>query len=214
MYAFVSFAPLVQRANTVSKATGTSAIRSRHASGYATLKMEQSPALPFLSKPPNLSPDMPGYRGFDPLRFSDAFDVNWLQEGEIKNGRVAMLACLHFFVTEFYQFPFFAGAPKLAGPAHDYFVKSGAMIQILAFIGFLEFLLHRGKVLYSDMEWKGRKPGELGFNPLNLPNDKAMRDREVNNGRLAMLGFAGIIHGEFLNGKMPFEQITNFQPLQ
>jgi len=40
-------------------------------------------------------------------------------------------------------------------------------------------------VLYSDMEWKGRKPGELGFNPLNLPNDKAMRDREVNNGRLA-----------------------------
>lgn len=214
MYAFVSAIPLAQRSKLCLKRTDGKRLNRDRAFGYGTLRMEQSPAMPFLSKPPNLSPDMPGYRGFDPLRLSDAFDVNWLLEGEVKNGRVAMLACLHFFVTEYYQFPFYAGAPKLAAPAHDYFVKSGAMIQILVFIGFLEMVLHRGKVLYSDMEWKGRKPGELGFNPLNLPNDKAMKDREINNGRLAMLGFAGIIHGEFLNGKMPIEQITNFQPLQ
>lgn len=214
MYAFVSSILVGQRSKLQAKTLRGRSSNIGQVPRHATLRMEQSPAMPFLSKPPNLSPDMPGYRGFDPLRFSDAFDVNWLLEGEVKNGRVAMLACLHFFVTEYYQFPFFAGAPKLAAPAHDYFVKSGAMIQILVFIGFLEMVLHRGKVLYSDMEWKGRKPGELGFNPLNLPNDKAMKDREVNNGRLAMLGFAGIIHGEFLTGKMPIEQITNFQPLQ
>lgn len=176
--------------------------------------MEQSPAMPFLTKPDQLSADMPGYRGFDPLHLSDVIEINWLLEGEAKNGRVAMLACLHFFVTEFYQFPFFAGAPKLAAPAHDYFVHSGAMLQILAFIGTVEFLSYKGKFTYSEMEWKGRKPGELGFNPLNLPNDKAMKDREINNGRLAMLGFAGIMHGQFLTGKLTFDQLFNFQPLQ
>ncbi|KAK4536863.1 hypothetical protein CDCA_CDCA10G2888 [Cyanidium caldarium] len=209
--AFVAGVPL--KAGT-SMARGARAMCTRRPGTMSGLRMEQSPALPFLSKPPNLQPDMPGYRGFDPLRLTDYCEPNWMLEGEAKNGRVAMLACAHFFVTEFYQFPFFQGAPKLAAQAHDYFVHSGAMIQILIAIGLTEILSYRGKFTYSDMTWEGRKPAELGFNPLNLPNDKAMKDREINNGRLAMLGFAGIMHGEFLNGKMPFEQIMNFQPLQ
>ena len=35
-----------------------------------------------------------GYAGFDPLGFSDYYDIKWLQEAEIKHGRVCMLAAV------------------------------------------------------------------------------------------------------------------------
>ena len=35
-----------------------------------------------------------GYAGFDPLGFSDYYDIKWLQEAEIKHGRIAMLAAV------------------------------------------------------------------------------------------------------------------------
>lgn len=35
-----------------------------------------------------------GYAGFDPLGFSDYYDINWLKEAEIKHGRICMLAAL------------------------------------------------------------------------------------------------------------------------
>ena len=41
--------------------------------------MQASESIPFLSKPPRLDSSMPGYAGFDPLRISDAFDVNYLR---------------------------------------------------------------------------------------------------------------------------------------
>jgi hypothetical protein len=48
--------------------------------------------------------------------------------------------------------------------------------------------------------------GDLGFDPLGLtPADSAefdlLRTKELNNGRLAMLGVAGIIAQELVNGK-------------
>ena len=33
-----------------------------------------------------------GYAGFDPLGFSDYYDIKWMQEAEIKHGRICMLA--------------------------------------------------------------------------------------------------------------------------
>lgn len=41
--------------------------------------MQLSESVPFLSKPKNLDSSLPGYVGFDPLGFSDYFDVKWLQ---------------------------------------------------------------------------------------------------------------------------------------
>eukprot|EP00960_Hanusia_phi_P053421 762062-Hanusia_phi.AAC.4 len=56
-------------------------------------RMQQmSEAIPFLEKPKKLDSSMPGYAGFDPLGFSDYYDVKWLQEAEIKHGRICMLA--------------------------------------------------------------------------------------------------------------------------
>ena len=52
-------------------------------------------------------------------------------------------------------------------------------------------------------------PGDAGFDPLGLfPKDEAgqlaMRNRELQNGRLGMLGAAGFIAQELVNGKEIF----------
>jgi len=52
-------------------------------------------------------------------------------------------------------------------------------------------------------------PGDVGFDPLNLaPTDSAefmeLHTKELQNGRLAMLGMAGMVAQELVNGKEIF----------
>jgi light-harvesting complex I chlorophyll a/b binding protein 1 len=55
--------------------------------------------------------------------------------------------------------------------------------------------------------------GDLGFDPLGLkPDDEdsfnVLRTKELQNGRLAMLGVAGIVAQELVNGKGVIENLT------
>lgn len=55
--------------------------------------------------------------------------------------------------------------------------------------------------------------GDLGFDPLGLmPTDQDafnnMRTKELQNGRLAMLGVAGIVAQEVVNGKGVVENLV------
>jgi len=43
---------------------------------------------------------MAGDVGFDPLGFSNYFDLKWLREAELKHGRICMLGCLGFLTQE------------------------------------------------------------------------------------------------------------------
>jgi light-harvesting complex I chlorophyll a/b binding protein 1 len=62
------------------------------------------------------------------------------------------------------------------------------------------------------MPWSIRAehvPGELGFDPLGLkPTDpaelKEMQNKELNNGRLAMIAAAGMIAQELASGEKLF----------
>lgn len=47
-----------------------------------TVTMEFSAAVPFLPKPKKLTGTLPGDVGFDPLGFSDMYDLNFLREAE------------------------------------------------------------------------------------------------------------------------------------
>ena len=52
---------------------------------------------------------------------------------------------------------------------------------------------------------EGYYPGDLGFDPLGLKptNDKdlkSMATKELNNGRLAMIGIAGMVAQELVSG--------------
>lgn len=46
-----------------------------------------------------------GYAGFDPLGFSDYYDINWLKEAEIKHGRICMLAAVGMVIASCFVSP-------------------------------------------------------------------------------------------------------------
>ena len=49
----------------------------------------------------------------------------------------------------------------------------------------------------------GYQPGDLGFDPLKLKNE-AMEEKELNNGRLAMISVAGFVGQELATGAPVF----------
>ncbi|CAJ1432205.1 unnamed protein product [Effrenium voratum] len=158
-----------------------------------------SKSLPFLPKPQNLGGLAGGDAEFDPLGFSDTFDVKWLRESELKHGRVCMLATVGFVAEQYIQFPGFT-------PAEDalqaiYTAPPNITALLLFACGYIESSAYDGKLTMLDMfdgEGAKRAPGDLNFGKRFLPGDKAAADdlatKELSNGRLAMLAFAGMVH--------------------
>ncbi|CAM9193156.1 unnamed protein product [Ectocarpus sp. 8 AP-2014] len=153
---------------------------------------------------------------FDPLGLSDGAapgDIKKWREAEIKHGRVAMLASLGVIVAEQYH-PFFMG-PDYIGPAVDHFQEISAQFpEFWAFsllgMAFIEYntIMTAFDTPSAVTGEGGLKedyiPGDLGFDPLNLkPDDEAaldvMKTKELNNGRLAMIGIAGMLAQELVN---------------
>ena len=151
---------------------------------------DQSISMPFLSRPPRLDGTLAGDVGFDPLGFSNYFDIKWLREAELKHGRVSMLATLGFVVQEKIQLPGPGFDNKLATEAF-FSVPAGGLWQIFFFLGALEVLTNNGKItpvtgeiapnrsikadvpLQGTMFTDGRAPGDLSFDPLNLSADES-----------------------------------------
>lgn len=173
--------------------------------------MQMSPSVPFLKTPEALDGSAPGDIGFDPLGFSSLGDIRFLREAEIKHGRVAMLAAAGSIFQDIAVDPSFA---KIAGGAkmtalHDKLVETGSMGQILFWVSFLEVF---GTIaLFDTLEGK-RAPGDFKFDPMGMgKKDLAtMQLKEIKNGRLAMLGLSGMVHGYFITGKGPLELLGNF----
>ena len=69
------------------------------------LHAEMSKSLPFLLKPKNLEGYVGADAGFDPLGFSNYFDMKWLREAELKHGRSSMLATVGFVMQQFWTLP-------------------------------------------------------------------------------------------------------------
>eukprot|EP00555_Chaetoceros_dichaeta_P003106 CAMPEP_0198249188 /NCGR_PEP_ID=MMETSP1447-20131203/771_1 /TAXON_ID=420782 /ORGANISM="Chaetoceros dichaeta, Strain CCMP1751" /LENGTH=204 /DNA_ID=CAMNT_0043933753 /DNA_START=106 /DNA_END=720 /DNA_ORIENTATION=+ len=167
-----------------------------------------SRALPFLSEPKNLKGYV-GDVGFDPFAFSEFFDIKWLREAEIKHGRASMLACLGFILQEYWTLPGMTHvddsnlAPSVVGVS--------SMVQIVVWMGVLEFWTNKGNVTMENMfEDPKREPGNLGFDPMGLSSGKsqeekdAMALKEIKNGRLAMLAIGGMIHHNWITGEALF----------
>ena len=141
--------------------------------------------------------------------FGKIGSVTWAREAEVKHGRICMLAATGAIVQDLYTFPFmnkwYAGE-KMWG-LHDAAIKSGALWQVLWFIGLLEvpFLL---KLANGSIDGTG----DIGFDPLGLKQDSEAFSKnqlaEIKNGRLAMIAISGMTHHYFLTGKGPLQFLT------
>jgi Chlorophyll A-B binding protein len=182
-------------------------------------KTERSKSVPFLPRARALDGTAPGDYGFDPFYLSSIPKnfagfiqppsweptegiptMYWMQEAELKNGRVAMLAVAGWIATDFgLRLPaeqFSTSAIPSAYLAHNALVEQGSMTFMLLAVGLLEIC--SGAVLVQVSKGEvDRAPGDYQFTG-GLLNGKSpefikdMKTKEVNNGRLAMLAFGGI----------------------
>lgn len=172
-----------------------------------------SKSVPFLLKPENLE-GLPASFEFDPLLISNYINVRFLQAAEIKHGRVCMLATLGMIVQEVFTFGGDYFPKMLPVDAHNYYIGTGGMGQILMFIGLFEAFSFYA--LKQTVEGKS-EPGDFGFDPLGLGKDatvfKKYQVNEIMNGRLAMIAVGGLIHQEWVTKTGAIDQLLHFKAL-
>lgn len=164
---------------------------------------------------------------FDPLnltRTAKPDDVKRYRESEIVHGRVAMLAALGFVIGEQLEdFPAFMNFDgQVTGPAIYQFQKIEEVRPLfwealVLVIGLAEtYRVSLGWATPTGNGFNNLKddyePGQLYFDPLGIaPKDDeeffVMQTRELNNGRLAMVGIAGFVVQELVNGREIFEHL-------
>ena len=158
-----------------------------------------SKSVPFLLAPPGTK-NYVGDVGFDPLGFSEHFDMKWLREAELKHGRVSMLAVAGFVAQQFFCFPEYSivadstQTPMAVGYYH--------MMALVATAGVAEWKMNKGKITMEDMFEDGRDAGNLEWDPLGMKgaSNEGMKLKELKNGRLSMLAIGGMIHHNYVVG--------------
>ena len=163
---------------------------------------------------------------FDPLGFAQTGitlnEVKRNREAEVMHGRLAMLATVGFLAGEAIPGPF-----GLTGPANDQLAQLPLIPFALLTVMIGSAELKRATIGWVEPDfgnwtktlWKLRDnyyPGDVGFDPLGLkPTDPAkfadMQTRELQNGRLAMIGAIGMISQEIFNHRGIIETIGFYQ---
>lgn len=172
--------------------------------------------LPFnnYTPPEYLDGTLPGDRGFDPLQLgaswgsppNDSNDpksrIGWLLEGELYNGRVAMLAAAGILAVE------------LLGRGPWYNAVNTGDIQTLPFVvGVVAFhtafaLLEKTRIENFEEKGEAGHFGQAPFDPLSQTNDYN-RQAEVRNARTAMLANLGFWTQAWVTGKGPIENAVD-----
>merc|ERR1712050_328993 len=164
----------------------------------ATVDAEAPPPPPPFNPAEQLGATMPlGY--FDPLGFCKVGDESGfrkLRSAEIKHGRVAMMASIGALGQHFVRFQ---GFEKTHG-------TFGAMLTGEGVCGFVVLFAASGILELAWKDDENKEAGNFG-NPfgVDMYNDE-MRNKEINNGRMAMISVLGIFAAELATGKDAIEQ--------
>merc|ERR1719213_1507293 len=162
--------------------------------------------------------------------------IGFLRHAEIKHGRVAMAAFVGYIVqANGIHFPWkttlsgitYDDIAAAGGPADQWdALPTGAKLQIILFVGFLELLSENNYVLAASGNshyMRGGKPGAFPslkkviphpipfdlFDPFGFQKGKSDEWKstkllaEINNGRLAMLGIMAFLAESKVPGSVP-----------
>jgi len=148
---------------------------------------------------------------WDPLNLvlnEDQERFDRLRYVELKHGRIAMLAVAgHIWTTAGNRLPgdidysgtSFASIKVGLGGISD--IPQSGLVQIIAFIGFLELFVMKDRT--GDGEFPGdfRNGGDYGWGKLSDDVKMQKRSIELNNGRAAQMGILGLMVHEKLTGE-------------
>ncbi|KAJ6830365.1 chlorophyll a-b binding protein 4, chloroplastic [Iris pallida] len=197
--------------------------KSSPTSTSASFKVEAKKGewLPGLASPNYLNGSLPGDNGFDPLALAeDPENLRWFVQAELVNGRWAMLGVAGMLLPEVFTKMGIINVPEWydAGKA-EYFASSSTLF-VIEFILFHYVEIRRWQDIKNpgsvnqDPIFKSYSlpPGEVGypggiFNPLNFAPTLEAKEKELANGRLAMLAFLGFVIQHNVTGKGPFENL-------
>jgi len=143
---------------------------------------------------------------WDPAGFSENGNVAAYRRAELKHGRVCMQAALGIIVSEKFHpiFDAWGEGPYVSAVA-THFTETARTNFWPAF-----WIMAAGHELATSLaDYDGKELGDFGFDPLGLrPEDpeelKVLENKELNNGRLAMVSAAGMIAQELVTGKNIF----------
>eukprot|EP00249_Psilotum_nudum_P034338 c53289_g1_i1 orf=351-1112(+) len=178
--------------------------------------------LPGLESPAYLNGSLPGDNGFDPLGLAeDPANLNWYVQAELVNGRWAMVGVAGMIAPELLTKIGLINAPEWYDAGKVEYFAPAKTLFVIEFILFHYVEIRR----WQDIKYPGSvnqdplfksfrlPPNEVGypggiFNPLNFPANVESKEKELANGRLAMLAFLGFVIQHNLTGKGPLENLA------
>jgi len=208
-------------------------------------RVARSPVMETTADVENLAKQLNPVVGYwDPLNLaggefwdqSQEATIGFLRHAEIKHGRVAMAAFVGYIVqANGIHFPWkttlsgitYDDIAAAGGPADQWdALPTGAKLQIILFVGFLELLSENNYVLAASGNshyMRGGKPGAFPslkkviphpipfdlFDPFGFQKGKSDEWKstkllaEINNGRLAMLGIMAFLAESKVPGSVP-----------
>eukprot|EP00929_Paragymnodinium_shiwhaense_P078398 TRINITY_DN4061_c1_g1_i1.p1 TRINITY_DN4061_c1_g1~~TRINITY_DN4061_c1_g1_i1.p1 ORF type:complete len:284 (+),score=86.97 TRINITY_DN4061_c1_g1_i1:47-898(+) len=179
---------------------------ARRASEAAAVAVVETPSEAVPPPPPVFDPSKemgigPAPVGFfDPLGFckdKDEEGFRKLRSAELKHGRVAMMASIGAVFQHFVKLPGFESAKGTFGAIWN---PAGSMgFYFLCAVCSVVELAWRER---PDSRWAGDYGDPLN---VNMMSDE-MRNKEVNNGRMAMISVLGIFLAEVATGKDAMQQ--------
>jgi len=194
---------------------------------------ERSTAIPFLKRPPKLDGTQAGDFGFDPLGFTEDFDLFTMQEAELRHARLAMLAVVGWPLSELLA-PSWMLQNGCAPSVLNGFNPLSFLSVVAAFgaVGYFEYktslrrndntqfgLMHRAD-LADCVDGQYGVAGDYGWDPAGLYSSigdnayarKGLREVEISHGRMAMLGITGFAASEAITGHPIVENSMFFHP--
>jgi len=171
------------------------------------LKAEAVTTEEVLATLPGVSTEIPGKGAWDPLGLAQWRSPYQLRACELKNGRVAMLACVGWVW------------PQVVGTFPTDVVKTTDPVECLTAVPFVvwaQIVVLCGVMEAAEYNWaRGILAEPFGFDPTKIFFDPAkvypadakgqeeMQLKELKNGRMAMIAFAGLVTHHFMPDAVP-----------